>query len=133
MEPYSFLSGQTSDPRDSPEGKYLIGCRNQLESMSTMFLYEVDFREITKENIDDWTAELRSIVEGIRRRRDEPCTDALLRSCDGAIAILRKVIRNLYVASDLLQRIGARERDTLYQKFEECADLLSHITEDYFK
>jgi len=135
MDPSSFLRGQPIDPRASPAAQALLGYKHRLKSLRDMFLYEVDYREITKRNIDKWEKELRDIVGGIKRLRDAPHISILLISCDGVQAMIWKAINNLYIASDILQKKNptVKDRQTLYQKFRECPEYLSEAIDGYFR
>lgn len=131
----SFLPGQSNDPSDSREGQILLKYKMQLYSMSEFFLYEVDPREVTKRNIDEWVTELRSVVKGIKKLQDIPYIDVLLSSCEGVQNTICKAINNLYVASDILQKRNPsiRDRQKFYQIFTECSALLSDVVDMYFK
>ena len=135
MDPSSFLRDQPVDPRASPEGQALLGYKNQLMSLRDMFLYEVDYRAITKRNIDKWEKELRDIVRGIKQLRDAPHIGILLNSCDGVQAMIWKAINNLYIVSDILQMDNSsiRDRQTLYEKLGECSGYLTEAIDGYFR
>ena len=135
MDPASFLRGQPTDPRASPEGQALLEYKNRLMSMRDMFLYDVDYRTITKRNIDKWEKELRDIVRGIKRFRDAPHINILLTSCDGVQAMIWKAINNLYIASDILlmDNSSIRDRQMLYEKLGECSGYLTEAIDGYFR
>ena|SRR6266571_5934101 len=134
MSEYSSLPGQSSDATKSPTGQALLRYKIQLNSMSGFFLYEVDPRDITKENIDEWVTELRGIVKGIKKLQNAPYIDDLLRSCEGAQNMICAAINNLYLASDILQKKNPplREKQRFYQIFTECSALLSDAVDIYF-
>jgi|SRR6266516_4589820 hypothetical protein len=131
----SFFSRQSSDARDSPEGQALLRYVGQLREMSHLFLYEVDLREITVSNIDEWEAELRGIIKGIENLRDAPYTPVFLTSCDGVQKEICDVIDNLYSASDILQKRSPtiKDRKVFYQTFRHSSVLLSKIIDLYFQ
>src|SRR6266568_1343928 len=123
----SSLPGQSGDARCSPEGQALLGYKTQLKSMSDLFLYGVDLREITKGDIDEWETELRGIVEGIEKLQNAPYIDVLLTSCDGAQSMIQRAIDSLYVASYILQKETPTMEDieNLFPKFRQCSAFLS--------
>jgi hypothetical protein len=134
MDRENYIRIPASDPRDSPEGQVILGFRGQLETMRDLFSYGLDFRNITKRNIDSWDRELREIVKGIKKLRNAPRINELLVSCDAVEEMIWSVIRNLYVASDILQKkiMTIKDKQILYQKFRECPGFLSEAIDQYF-
>ncbi|MBV9616379.1 MAG: hypothetical protein JO011_00255 [Ktedonobacteraceae bacterium] len=129
----SYLSSQPGDPKDSPEGYYLLLYKSQLEEMRNLFLYDLDFRAITRRHIDGWEGALRTIVAGIGRMQDAPQTYAVVTSCDGLQDTIWRAIQKLYVASDLIPRKEANEREKLYRSFRECAIILKEAIDKFYK
>ena len=131
----SFLRGESSDARGSPDGQTLLGYAEQLRTMSDMFSHEVDLRDITKANIDKWEKELRDIVKGIKKLQKSPYRDILLTSCDGAQTMIQRAIDSLYVASYILQKETCTTEDVenLFPKFRQCSAFLLDAVDIYFK
>jgi len=131
----SFLRGEFSDPWDSDEGRALLRYKEQLESLRDFLDSGVDYREITKKNIDEWEKELRGIIEGIKRLQNAPQIDTLLVSCEGAQSMIRRAINNLYIVSHILQKKqpSVKDMDTCYQRLTACPGFLSDAVDIYFK
>jgi hypothetical protein len=128
-EALSFFSIHYSDPGSSPEGQTLQRYKRQLEAMRDLFLYRIDYRSISKINIDTWEQELRNIIGGIQNLRSH--VDELLNSADAIQANIRRVINTLYEASDILEGKNNSNREPLYQKFTKCSGFLQKAINDF--
>lgn len=130
-----FLSGQSSDAKDSPEEHAILGYKIQLNGISDLFLHGIDLREITGRDINDWEKELRGIVEGIKQRQNAPYIDSLLTSCDGARKRICDAIDKLYIASDILRKRNPtlKDRQRFYLAFRECSAILTNTIDTFFK
>lgn len=128
-EALSFFSTHYSDPGSSPEGNILRGYKKQLEAMRDLFLYRIDYRNISKTNIDTWEKELRDIIGGIQKLRSH--ADELLISADAIQANIRMVINTLYEASDILEGKNYNDGEPLYQKFTKCSGFLQKAINDF--
>jgi hypothetical protein len=128
-EALSFFSIHYNDPGDSPERQKLQGYKRQLEAMRDLFLYRIDYRSISKRNIDTWDRELRRIIGGIQKLR--PRVDELLNSADAIQTNIRRVINTLYEASDILEGKNNGDSEPLYQKFTKCSGFLQYAINDF--
>ena len=129
QEALNFFSIHYNDPGSSPEGQTLRGYKIQLEGMRDLFLYRIDYRSITKTNIDTWEQELRHIIGGIQKLR--PHLGGLLNSADAVQANIRSVINTLYEASDILSRKNSSYKERLYQKFTKCSGFLQDAIDHF--
>lgn len=132
MQGFSFLFEQPDGTRNSPEAQVLRRYKNSLESMRNLFLFQMNLRTITQLNIDSFEKELRDIVKGVEMLRDTPHIDELLVSVDAVQTHIWAAIKNLYLASDLLEgRHTPRGRELLYQKFGELPGILYNAIENF--
>lgn len=132
MQGFSLLFEQPDGPRNSPEAQVLRRYKNSLESMRNLFLFQMNLRTITQLNIDSFEKELRDIVKGVEMLRDTPHIDELLVSVDAVQTHIWAAIKNLYLASDLLEgRHTPRGRELLYQKFGELPGILYNAIENF--
>jgi hypothetical protein len=136
MAEHSFSSGQSNKHEDSPASEVMLRYREQLCSLSEFFLFEVDYRDITRVDIDKWIKELRDILKEMKKLQDDPHGDMLLITYAGVRDMLCKVLSNLFFASDILERgdhsIKYRSK-RFYQIFMDCSILLSNTVEMYFR
>jgi len=126
-------SGHASNAGGSPEEQTLRYAA-QLKGLSQLFLHDLDLREITKSDIDEWEVELRGIIAGIEQLRKAPTIDALITSCDGVKTMLWEAIYLLYIASDISQKENPtiEERKEFYRAFPQCSNLLYCAVDLYF-
>lgn len=128
------LFDSSFEPQDSQEAQVIRGFKAQVESIYTMLSYEVDLRNVSKEDIDDWEQELRAIIKGIRYWERVSNISAFLVSCDAVQEWIGLAIRNLYLASDILGRkkCTISEREKFYALLQQdCPRHLSRALE-YF-
>lgn len=126
MNASNFLRSQYDDPRNI--ARHTLQCdKKQLETLRSALLYEVNLRTITVENINDWDVELRSIIGDVDSLRSSLFIDEFISSVDKLQAKLQKLLHNLYLVCDILEKQGRitwQDKDKLYQKLEECPDIL---------
>jgi hypothetical protein len=121
-----------NDPKDSLEVQTLLEYKKRLETMRDMFSYELDFRRVTLRHIDDWESELRIIVAGIKRLENAPQTHSIISSCDGLQDTIWRAIQKLYIASDLIPKKSAKDRELVYRSFREIAIILKESIDDFY-
>jgi hypothetical protein len=132
MQPFSFVYEQPDDPKKSLEAQTLLRYKNSLENMRNVFLFQMNLRTITQLNIDAFERELRDIVKGLEMLRHIPHTGELLASVDAVQTHIWAAIKNLYLASDLLEgRHTPKGRELLYQKFGELPGILYNAIENF--
>lgn len=132
----SFIYEESGGPYDSEEARALRGYKNKLEMMRKMFLSEpdVNVRKLTSINIDMLIRDLRSIVGGIEGLRRSPHIKKLLPSPDAAQTRIRRVITCFLFIADLLEMGKTpRNRELLYQKYEELPELISEAIDLFRK
>ncbi|MEO6891999.1 MAG: hypothetical protein ABI324_23685 [Ktedonobacteraceae bacterium] len=132
MEHTASFFYERSPREDTSEVKILREYKSQLENMRTLFLFEMDLRSITQDNLNALTRELREIIKGIDRLKHIPNVDEALSSPEAISMLIRRASTCLYVASDLLEQdITPRLRESLYQKYIDFSDIIAEALDNF--
>jgi t-SNARE complex subunit (syntaxin) len=119
----SFL--HTTPGRNPPEVQTLLGYKSTIINMYHLFSFNTDLRTIKKNDIDMFERDLREIVGGIERLRNNHHIDRYLNSTIGLQEKIKQAIRCLYRASDILeQKSTVSSRKMFYELLGECEQYL---------
>ncbi len=122
------LFNSSFEPQDSQEAQIIRGFKSQVESICTLLSYEVNLRNVSKEDINEWEQELRGIIGGIRHLEQLSSISIYLSSSDAVQELIGNALINLYLAWDILdlKKCPLSEREKLYRLLQK--DCPMHLT-----
>ena len=106
----------------------------QFLTISDFLLFNVDYCDINKENINGWAKEVRNLLWEIRLLRDDPDLDISLVPYEDVREVLGDVLVNFSLAKGILRHESVMEYKPkeFYHIFIDCSILLSNAAELLF-